>query len=117
MITNFKIYESRNDTPEYLWNLKIGDKVVFNEPPSNYLDEGETYIINYIVRYKEYNGHRYYENVDKIVDGDVISVKTENGYVVVDYHGNDSEPRLFFPSKFTTPEMYNIINVTKKFNL
>ena len=69
------------------------------------------------MKYTEYNGNRYFEDVDKIGDGDLISVKTVNGHLIVDYHGNDNEVRLFFPSKFTTPEIYNMTIDANKFNL
>jgi len=49
------------------------------------------------------------------MDIDIISIKTENGYVINDK--DDGSDKLFFPNKFTTPEIYNITNDSKKFNL
>ena len=114
MITKFKIFEIKNDNPEYLNDLKIGDKIIYVGHQSNYLKEGDIFIINSIVKYSENNGHRYYLDVDTIGKGDLISIKTENGYVINDDDGSD---KLFFPNKFTTPEIYNITNDSKKFNL
>ena len=114
MITKFKLYELHNDTPEYLFDLKIGDKIIFIDAPSRFLKYGDTYIIDTIVKYNERSGNRYYDNVDKIENGDLISIRNENGYLILD---DDGDIKMFFPNKFTTPEIFNIINDTKKFNL
>jgi len=115
MITNFKIYEVQHDNPDYLNDLKIGDEIIYIGLQSNYLKYGEIYIIDSILKYSEYNGKRSYNNVYKIGDGDIITLRDKKGYIICDKDDGDS--KYFFPNKFTTEEFYNIINASKKFNL